>query len=65
MKEVENRPTAYPVHLKHFETDCFALEGSSYQDAVGIPAKKWLKPDTLPTGYFSSQIYGDSQQWTK
>ena len=50
-KEVENRPTAYPVRLKHFETDCCALEGSSYRDAVGIPAKKRLKPDTLPTGY--------------
>ena len=43
-KEVENGPTAYPVCLKHFER-CFALEGSSYRDAVGIPAKKQLKPD--------------------
>ena len=56
-KEVENRPTAYPVRLKHFETDCFALEGSSYRDAVGIPAKKRLKPDTLATHrLFSSRI---------
>ena len=55
MKEVENGPTTYPVHLKHFETDCFALEGSSYRDAIGISAKKQLKHDTLPTSYFSSQ----------
>ena len=35
-----------------FKAFCFALEGSSYRDTVGIPAKKRLKPETLPTSYF-------------
>ena len=34
---------------KHFEPECFALEGVRYRDAVGIPAKKRLKPDAVPT----------------
>ena len=34
---------------KHFEQECFAVEGSRYRDAVGIPAKKRLKPDAIPT----------------
>ena len=36
------RETAFPVHLKHFKTDCFVLEGLSYRDVEGIPAKKQL-----------------------
>ena len=48
------------IYLKHFETECFALEGSSYRDAVGIPAKKRLKPDTLPTRYLNSQTESQS-----
>ena len=34
---------------KHFEPHCFATEGSRFRDAVGIPAKKRLKPDAVPT----------------
>jgi len=34
---------------KHFEPDYFAVTGSCYQDAVGIPPKKCLKLDTVPT----------------
>ena len=39
----------YVTQFKTFWNDCFALKGSSYWDAVEIPAKK---PDTLLTGYF-------------
>ena len=54
------QPLIQYIYLKHFETDCFALEGSSYRDAVGIPAKKRLKPDTLPTRYLNSQTESQS-----
>ena len=37
------------LYSKHFEQECFAVEGSCYWDAVGIPAKKRLKPDAIPT----------------
>jgi len=43
----------------HFEPGCFALKGSRYWDAVGIPAKKCLKPDTVPT-IFPRLIHGGS-----
>ena len=55
-----NGPTAYSVLCsKHFEADCYALEGSRYRDAVGIPAKKRLKPDAVPT-IFPKLIHGGS-----
>ena len=44
---------------KHFEQECFAVEGSRYRDAVGIPAKKRLKPDAIPT-IFPKLIHGGS-----
>ena len=57
-------PTAYSVLCsKHFEADCYALEGSCYRDTVGIPAKKRLKPDTVPTIFpniFPKSIHGGS-----
>ena len=34
---------------KHFEPDCFITEGVRFRDAVGIPAKKRLKPTAIPT----------------
>lgn len=34
---------------KHFEPDCFATEGVRYRDAIGLPTKKRLKPDAIPT----------------
>ena len=53
-------PTANPLLCsKHFEQECFAVEGSRYQDAVGIPAKKRLKPDAIPT-IFPNPIHGGS-----
>ena len=44
---------------KHFEPECFALEGARYRDAVGIPAKKRLKPDAVPT-IFKRSIHSGS-----
>ena len=53
-------PTASSLlRSKHFEPECFALEGIRYRDAVGIPAKKRLKPDALPT-IFPRSIHGGS-----
>ena len=43
-------PTAYSVLFsKHFEADCFITEGVRYCDAVGLPAKKQIKPHGIPT----------------
>ena len=39
---------------KHFEPDCFVTEGARYCDAVGIPAKKWIKPNAIPTIFLKS-----------
>ena len=50
-------PTANLLCSKHFEQECFAVEGSHYRDAVGIPAKKRLKPDTT---IFPKSIHGGS-----
>ena len=41
--------TASFLCCKHFEPDCFVTEGVRYCNAVGIPAKKWLKPNAIPT----------------
>ena len=32
-------------------------EGSRYQDEAGMPVKKWLKPDAVPT-IFPLSIHG-------
>ena len=37
---------------KHFEPDCFVTEGVRYRDAIGIPAKKCLKPGAIPTIFY-------------
>ena len=43
-------PSKYSLlYSKHFEPDCFKTEGSRYRDEVGIPAKKRLKLDAVPT----------------
>ena len=34
---------------KHFEANCFVTEGVRFRDAFGMPAKKRLKPDAIPT----------------
>ena len=44
---------------KHFEPECFALEGARYQDAAGIPVKKHLKPDAVLT-IFTRSIHSGS-----
>ena len=45
-----NGPTAASfLCSKHFELDCFITEGVRFRDAVGIPAKKRLKPNAIPT----------------
>ena len=45
-----NGPTATScLCSKHFEPDCFITEGVRFRDAVGIPAKKRLKPNAIPT----------------
>ena len=44
---------------KHFEPECFALEGARYRDAAGILVKKHLKPDAVPT-IFTRSIHSGS-----
>ena len=34
---------------KHFEANCFVTEGLRFRDVFGMPAKKRLKPDAIPT----------------
>ena len=34
---------------KHFEPDCFVMEGSRYRDEFGIPSKTCLEPGAVPT----------------
>ena len=48
---------------KHFEPDCFVTEGSRYRDEVGIPTKKRLKPDAVPT-IFPRSIHGGGRPRT-
>lgn len=48
---------------KHFEADCFVTEGSRYRDEVGLPTKKRLKPDAVPT-IFPRPIHGDGRPAT-
>ena len=49
---------------KHFEPDCFITEGVHYCDAVGIPAKKRLKPNAIPTIFPKASDGGSSQPTT-
>lgn len=57
-------PTAGSVLCsKHFEPHSFITEGVRYRDAVGIPAKKRLKPNAIPT-IFPKPDGGNSQQTT-
>ena len=43
-------PTASSlVCSKHFQPKCFIINGSRYRDDVGLPMKKKLRPDAIPT----------------
>ena len=46
---------------KHFEPDYFASEGVRYQDAIGLPMKKRLKPDAIPTIFLAPSTVGGDQ----
>ena len=35
--------------LLHFKEDCFETEGVQFCEALGVPAQKRLKTDTVPT----------------
>ena len=48
---------------KHFEPECFETEGTRYRDALGIPAKKRLKPGAIST-IFPKSIHGGSSKPT-
>ena len=57
-------PTAYSVLCsKHFEQDCFIVEGIRYREDMGIPAKKRLKPNAIPTK-FTRPTHGESSRPT-
>ena len=59
-----NGPTAGCVLCsKHFEPHSFIIEGVWHCDAVGILAKKRLKPNAMPT-IFPKPDDGNSQQTT-
>ena len=49
---------------KHFEPHCFITEGVCYCEDIGIPAKKWLKPDAVPTIFPRSIHAGRSRPGT-
>ena len=49
--------------FKNFEPHSFITEGVAYHDAVGIPTKKQLKPNAIPT-IFPKPDGGNSQQTT-
>ena len=55
-------PTASSVLCsKHFEQDSFVVEGIRYREAMGIPAKKRLKPNAFPT-IFARPTHGESSK---
>ena len=57
-------PTASSVLCsKHFEQDCFIVEGVCYREDMGILAKKWLKPNAIPT-IFVRPTHGESSRPT-
>ena len=45
---------------KHFEPECFVVEGIRYRDSMGIPAKCWLNPGAVTT-IFSRPTHGESR----
>ena len=47
---------------KHFEQDCFIVEGVRYHEDMGIPAKR-LKPNAIPTK-FTRLTHGESSRPT-
>ena len=44
---------------KHFEPECFVVEGIRYRESMGIPAKKRLKSGAIPT-IFVRSTHGES-----
>ena len=49
------RTTASFLCRKHFEASCF-VTGVRYRNTVGIPAKKRLKPNAIPTIFLNPLI---------
>ena len=45
---------------KHFEPECYVVEGIRYRDSMGIPAKRRLNPGAVPT-IFSRPTHGESR----
>ena len=45
---------------KHFEPECYVVEGIRYRDYMGIPAKRRLNPGAVPT-IFSRPTHGESR----
>ena len=56
-------PSTSLLCAKHFEPESFETEGIHYRDALGLPAKKHLKPGTIPT-IFQRSIHGGSSKPT-
>ena len=46
---------------KHFEQDCFVVEGMRFCESMGIPAKKRLNHNAVPT-IFSRPTHGESSR---
>ena len=46
---------------KHVEPDSFASKGVHYPDAIGLPTKKCLKPDTIPMIFLVPSTVGRDQ----
>ena len=44
---------------KHFEQDCFIVEGICYHENMGIPTKKRHKPNAIPIK-FTRPTHGES-----
>ena len=50
-KDWEGPSPSSLLYSKHFEPGCFVTEGSHYRDKYGIPSKKRLKSDAVPTKF--------------
>ena len=37
------------VCSKHFQPECFIIDGSRFRDSMGLPMKKKLRSDAIPT----------------
>ena len=58
-------PSKYSLQCsKHFEPNSFVKEGSRYRDEAGMPVKKQLKPDAVPTIFLLS-IHGGGTSRSK